>query len=114
MLYPGLSHECGHEAGVWMVGVGQRDGGVQRGGAGDDVRRVGEEGSGGSGLQSAVGVYVRLRGPPAGPGYVGVVLGLGHTASLALPALAGHFAVTRLDAVLLHGQRSVHLEHTWL
>lgn len=54
-----------------------------------------------------VRVYVLLRG--RAPGYVGVEVCLGQAASLALPALAGHFAVACLDTILLHGKRSIHL-----
>lgn len=71
---------------------------------------IGEERtSGPQGAHVGVRVAVRLWGPQRGPGYVGVVVRLAHAASLALPALARHLAVTCLDAVLLHGQRSVHL-----
>lgn len=98
------SHQCGHHAGVEVVSVGQGGGGVQRGRRGHEVWRV------------AVGQespWAQRKGPRV------VVQGerlrhlwvlLQHGRLLALLVLVGDFSVACLDAVLLHGERPVHLE----
>lgn len=96
------SHQRGHHAAAQVVGVGQRGGGgVQGGGRGEQVRRVGQQGPGTQG-EGGVGCVQRQR-------LHQVRVGLEHGRLLALLVLAGHLAVARLDAVLLHGEGPVHL-----
>lgn len=100
-----VSHQGGHHAAAQVVAVGQRGGGVvQRRGCWEQVRRVavGQQGPGTQGEGGSVSSVQRQR--------LGQVrVGLEHGHLLALLVFAGHFAVARLDAVLLHGQGPVYL-----